>query len=205
LIRFGQNQNLASPKTLDLLRLCERPYCFKYLIIYKFIFCKLFRLLTAHAKSKWKIFGVSGLPLAIVTCIPPPENSLSTEGTLDRSTLQFVKCNITLNDINATTVEDLNNLAVLTSQSDLLSANQVAKATDALKSFLKSSASEVMLFLLSYEVKVLHVRPTLYYKIENTILLVQLLVCSMCLHLDFLSMVYPFELGKHLPSTVIHY
>ena len=88
------------------------------------------------------------MPLAAVSCAPP-SNTESTliEGMLDLSTIQVIDCGVTLNDVvNATDVRDLNTIAVLTSQPQLLSDEQISTATSALAFYLESSQNNVRLF-----------------------------------------------------------
>ena len=78
--------------------------------------------------------------------------STSNEGELDLSTIQVTDCGVTLNDvINATDVQDLNTIAVLTSQPERLSNEKISTATTALASYLENSRNEVKLFFLFFE------------------------------------------------------
>ena len=66
---------------------------------------------------------------------------------LDLSTIHVIDCGVTLNDvINSTDVRDLSTIAVLTSQPQLLSDEQISTATSALAFYLESSQNNVRNF-----------------------------------------------------------
>jgi len=97
------------------------------------------------------------LPLAAVACLPPSISENTIARRLNFSTIQTTDCGITLNDIvNATTISDLHTLAVLTSQPNLLSEDQVATATTVLANYLENSETEVSLEVndLSLDVRI---------------------------------------------------
>ena len=85
--------------------------------------------------------------MAAVTCMPSPKPSasLSTEGNLDLLTVQVINCEITHDIFNVTNVQDLNALAVLTSQPDLLSEEQLSTATESVANYLKISGNKVII------------------------------------------------------------
>jgi len=88
---------------------------------------------------------LSDITRAATSCLPPPnfESGYLFEGSFDLSNILIINCSISLNDIMDSTIEQLPILAVLTSQPESLSREQIAIATKTLSIYLEKLQDEV--------------------------------------------------------------